>query len=188
MLISSWQQVPGWFSFREIYDQVVEEAQDDARFVELGTALGRSALYMAEAIGRSSKNIHFTVVDLWSEDGPTKQRFLNFIQPRGGFYNAFQWVREHHALGHLIHVQRAEIVEAAARFVDSSTDFVFLDAGHTYEKTHEAIHAWVPKIKKNGILAGDDYLMRRFPGVVRAVDELLPERSINGKAFIWRKP
>jgi hypothetical protein len=61
-------------------------------------------------------------------------------------------------------------------------DFVYLDANHRYDAVREDLHAWWPKVRKGGMLAGDDYGLIdeqwvdfghgrcRF-GVKRAVDE-----------------
>lgn len=48
-------------------------------------------------------------------------------------------------------------VDASTHFPDNSLDFVYLDANHSYDGVKNDLHAWYPKIKKGGILAGDDY-------------------------------
>ena len=57
---------------------------------------------------------------------------------------------------------------------DNYFDLVFVDASHAYSKAKEDIEHWLPKVKRGGILAGHDYYMR-WPGVVKAVNELFPE-------------
>jgi len=61
------------------------------------------------------------------------------------------------------HSKRAAIirefsVDAATLFQDSSLDFVFLDADHSYSAVKNDIGAWFPKVKKGGLLCGHDYL------------------------------
>ena len=68
------------------------------------------------------------------------------------------------------------------RYKDSSLDFVFLDASHTYEDVKADIQAWKPKIKKGGYLGGHDFQID-FPGVVQAVQEEIPEYMRLG--FSW---
>lgn len=79
-------------------------------------------------------------------------------------------------------IHRKASLEAAQDFPDASLDFVYLDANHAYEAVRDDIHAWWPKVKPGGMLAGDDYGVIeeqwvdfghgrvRF-GVKRAVDE-----------------
>ena len=51
-------------------------------------------------------------------------------------------------------------------------DLIHLDAAHEYDDIAEDIAAWLPLLAPCGILLGDDYKPDRWPGVVRAVDEL----------------
>jgi hypothetical protein len=64
---------------------------------------------------------------------------------------------------------------AARRFPDRSIDWVHLDARHDYENLKADIEAWLPKVKQGGWLSGDDYDETKWPDVVRAVTEVLPQ-------------
>ena len=78
-----------------------------------------------------------------------------------------------------------EVVRTTSEDASSAAptlDFVFLDAIHDYENTRADIRAWKRTLRPGGVLAGDDY-RPRFPGLIRAVDELLPERRVS--AGIW---
>lgn len=59
---------------------------------------------------------------------------------------------------------------AAPSVSDSSLDFVFVDAGHSYASVRADLRAWWPKVKPGGWFGGHDY-HDAFPGVRRAVDE-----------------
>jgi len=62
-------------------------------------------------------------------------------------------------------------------------DFVFIDAGHSYQSCRRDIESWLPRIRPGGILCGHDYCTE-FPGVVQAADEI----GIDGhSARIWWK-
>lgn len=65
-------------------------------------------------------------------------------------------------------------VEAASYFPNHSFDFVFVDADHTYLGVKADIEAWMPKVKKGGVLCGHDANNPPFPGVARALNELCP--------------
>lgn len=73
-------------------------------------------------------------------------------------------------------------------FADRSLDLVYVDCDHTYESTKEIIERWLPKIKLGGIISGHDYFTDT-PGVIRAVDELVPRMVGPLKTFVdrsWR--
>ena len=65
---------------------------------------------------------------------------------------------------------------------------IFLDADHSYEAATLDIEAWLPKVKKNGILAGHDYINHLYPGVKRAVDDMSKGNiKIDGTSWIYNK-
>jgi hypothetical protein len=68
---------------------------------------------------------------------------------------------------------RLPSLEAALLVPDRSFDLVFIDAIHLYEDVLADVHAWLPKVKEGGTLAGDDY-SPAFQGVIDAVNELFP--------------
>merc|ERR1719174_1988363 len=43
------------------------------------------------------------------------------------------------------------------RFADNSLDWVYIDAGHTYEAVMADLNAWYPKVRLGGLISGDDY-------------------------------
>lgn len=47
-------------------------------------------------------------------------------------------------------------VKAAHKFDDGYFDYVYIDAGHTYEDVLSDIQAWWPKVMRGGMLAGHD--------------------------------
>ena len=72
--------------------------------------------------------------------------------------------------------------KAAALYADASLDFVFIDAGHTYENASADIRAWLPKVKPGGHIAGHDY--GSAPGVNRAVNELVSGFTVDVNSWI----
>ena len=71
----------------------------------------------------------------------------------------------------------ADSVTASAFFADPSIDWVHLDARHDYASLQADITAWSPKIRPGGWLSGDDYDPVKWPDVVQAVADLLPEAT-----------
>ena len=59
--------------------------------------------------------------------------------------------------------------EALSLFEDSSLDFIYVDGyAHNGEEHGQTFRDWLPKLKKGGIMAGDDY-HSDWPAVVEEV-------------------
>ena len=58
---------------------------------------------------------------------------------------------------------------------------VYIDAAHSYEKVVEDIKAWMPKVAKDGIFAGDDLQM---PAVRAAVEDTIKNYSIIENSWV----
>lgn len=54
-------------------------------------------------------------------------------------------------------------------------DFIFIDGDHSYEAVREDLINFLPRLKKNGILALDDY---KLPGVKQAMSEVLSKSKL----------
>lgn len=87
-------------------------------------------------------------------------------------------------------VVRMPSVKVATMFSESYFDFVYIDGDHRYDAVKSDIEAWLPLIKRGGMIAGHDYLYRsgkhRSPcGVKPAVDDYF-EKDVLAKPFtVW---
>jgi len=72
---------------------------------------------------------------------------------------------------------KAASAEAAPHIPESSLDFVFIDAIHTYEAVKQDIALWASKVRPAGLIAGHDY---RWPGVQKAVLEFQEQSKYQG--------
>ena len=72
-----------------------------------------------------------------------------------------------------VRVHRAMSVEAAAELPDDSLDWVYIDGDHTYQCVLQDLETYSPKVRRGGVIAGDDYGGEGWweDGVSRAVDE-----------------
>jgi hypothetical protein len=61
---------------------------------------------------------------------------------------------------------------------DEYFDFVYIDATHIYEAALADLRAYLPKVKKGGILCGDDYLVCNHFSVKKAVDQFADENNL----------
>lgn len=194
----TWRTVPGWFDFQDIYREAVAgvawtPSLTAARFVEIGVAFGRSAIFMAEEIRASRKRIAFDAIDSWlPEDGtPGDARTIDPLRELaaacGGMLRAFEWYAAECGVREYINAVQEDSLRASKFYVDGSLDLVFLDSSHRYAETRAEIAAWLPKVRPGGVFAGHDFTPA-WPGVVRAVGEMLPGAVRRRSSFFWRVP
>jgi len=81
----------------------------------------------------------------------TSQNKLN------GFYDeAFSRLRRYD-----VEFLRMFSTDAAVGFDNSSLDFVYIDGNHSLLHVIQDLHAWVPKVRAGGIVAGHDWIRRK---------------------------
>ena len=164
-------KIEGWFTFPNLYSHVVSRFSDGSKFIEIGSWLGQSAAYMATEIANSNKKIDFYCVDLWENNEEYKNESV-VIEDR--FYQTF--LNNIEPVKHFIKPIKSASLDAVNQFEDEYFDFIFIDAAHDYDNVKKDINAWFPKIRKNGIFAGHDYV-DTHTGVIQAVDEWCRENN-----------
>jgi hypothetical protein len=171
-----------WFSYPNLYKNIVNEFSDGSKFVEVGSWKGKSSAYMAIEIANSRKDIEFTCVDTW-EGSVEHQGQKDLHQLYDVFIENMKPVEEFYT------PKKMTSQEAVHLFDDGSLDFVFIDASHEYEDVKEDIKAWIKKVKPGGVLAGHDYYVNThdyFPGVKQAVNECLDNFETSENCWIYR--
>ena len=136
--------------------------------VELGVWKGKTLKYVVS----KNPDINYTGVDLFSElPNNTEETYTPGE-------NGHEWDHEAHwdDLSRFCDqhpnatLLRSDTASAVHSFDNESVDMVFVDASHDYESVKADIQAWLPIIRKGGIMAGHDYC-ENFPGVPAAVIE-----------------
>jgi len=164
-----YKTVTGWAAFADLYVWAVQhhaKADRPNNFVEVGSWLGRSAALMGVEIINSKKDIEFYCIDPWIDGGPDLRNTKHYKQLTRPPFELF--TENTRPVAHVITPLQGMSVEMAAHFEDGTVDFLMLDGDHSYEAVKADIEAWMPKMRKGGIISGDDYL---WPGVKKAVQE-----------------
>jgi predicted O-methyltransferase YrrM len=153
-----------YFSFPDIYRRMVERFPSGSVFVELGVLHGKSLAYLGVEVVNSGKSIQLYGVDnfRWSWQQMSKVR--KNLEPLEGRLP--------------IELMCGDSADAAQQFSSMSVDFVFIDTDHSYEGAWRDIQAWLPKMRRGGVIAGHDYDRNSFPGVCRAVDEIFANNTL----------
>lgn len=169
-----------WFTYKQLYSDIVRKYPSGSTFVEIGSWKGKSSAFMATEIANSQKNIDFYCIDTWS--GSTEHQNLENLN---NLYNTF--ISNMNPLSNYYKPLKMPSAEASKYFKNSSIDFIFIDASHEYQDVKNDILTWLPKLTHKGTLAGHDYNIDIFPGVVKAVIECLPTYKVDTiqKCFIY---
>jgi predicted O-methyltransferase YrrM len=128
-------------ALHQIYERLIASTRSIIRVAEIGSAAGRGSTPIA---GEYIKRVGGTLycIDPWV----------------GSWYFAFLTnVRIFDLEGTVVPIRSAS-APAASLFDDGSLDAVFVDGSHIYEDVLADIDAYLPKVRKGGVIFGHDLL------------------------------
>lgn len=176
MTIEKALATPGFMAESEL-TYLATLAQKHIAIAEVGSWCGRSARAFAD-----NTNGKVWCIDTWADDAYGSAPAEITGKP--------EWLMEEFAkyhgdtIGTKITRVRTTSVEGARLLMGCTFDVIFIDAGHNYEDVASDIAAWTPLLCPDGVLCGHDYAAYH-PGVIRAVDEFVPNRRIVEGTTIW---
>lgn len=135
--------------------------------LEIGSYHGRSTSVLVE------RAEHLWCVDSWDAPGIDERDYRQFMKNIE------------------LHLDRITVLRGDSHQVldrlagNIEFDFIFIDGGHDYERVHGDIQRALLVLAKGGILCGHDYNKGAWPGVVRAVNELVPNFQRVEKTSLW---
>jgi hypothetical protein len=187
-LMPDFNEIPGWFVYKPLYDKMVENAPFNSTFVEVGAWFGKSTNYLAGKIKESKKNIHFTTIDTF-KGTQTEELHLNIVDNFNGdiLYEFIDNTIISNNYG-TFDIIKDESKNAATQFVNQSIEYLMIDGGHSYDEVMDDIRLWYNKVKPGGVISGDDYNI--FEGVNRAADEYFYNQFDKSffRCWVRRKP
>ena len=171
------KQIDGWFNHQAAYDYLLANMPEDGTFVELGAWLGKSSAYLCD----KATHQEITIIDSFKGTAEYIDSYYKLAKTND-IYELFL----ENMGSRNYNVIKATSKVAAKMFLNESLDVVFIDLTHTYEAVKEDIKLWLPKVKKGGFIAGDDY-HQHWQGVIQAVDELLPHATFIDDCWIYQR-
>ena len=170
-------EIDGWFNHQNAYDFLLDKVPSGGTFVELGAWLGKSSSYLCD----KAKGQEIIIIDSFEGTAEYLDSYYQLAKTKDIFklFTENMGDRKYKAI-------KATSKAAARKFTSESLDVVFIDLDHSYEAVKEDIKLWLPKVKKGGYIAGDDY-HENWKGVIQAVDELLPHAKFIDDCWIYQK-
>jgi len=181
--------IPGWANENQLkeIERLAKTIPKYGKIVELGAFLGRSSYAWA-------KSCHPTVkvycIDHWSGWKLKESDFNQSVVPPVGWTPNLTCSEELFKK----YTKKCENIipiKAYSPYLvwkEGPIDLVYIDDGHEYENTKANIEFWYEKVKKGGIVCGDDY-STYWPSVIKAVDEIAQELSVeieHNVIFFWQ--
>lgn len=162
----------GWFNHgRQVL--ALLDAHRPRVVVELGSWLGASAIAMARSVRRWGGTV--TCVDTWAGDLDDDGGSPEGLAPLMILPCARAMVAS--GVSGSIRLIPATTREAAAAW-PMPIDFLYIDADHSHAGVAADLAAWVPHVRPGGLIVGDDYDHRLYPGVKTAWDAFEAETGI----------
>jgi len=165
--------IGGWMSEKELL-WLATQAQQRHLIVEFGSLHGRSTRALAD----NTDGVVWAV-DPWtdkycSEDGNNINTFTTYVLPY-----FLRNLRDHIDSGRVIQSRGFSY----GFNLPFKVDMVFIDGDHRYEIVVKDIKKAYDLLKDGGLICGHDYGHPVWPGVKKAVDELVREVKLDG--CIW---
>ncbi|HYH79684.1 MAG TPA: class I SAM-dependent methyltransferase [Longimicrobium sp.] len=166
-----WEQVPGWFDWPRFYEEQVHALPHGGVVVEVGVFLGRSLVFLAQAMKAARKDLRLFAVDTFV-GSPSDPAVLHHVSAHGGSLRAaFERNLAAAGVADAVTVLAESSTRAAREFADGGVDLVFLDGDHAEDAVAADLLAWLPKVRPGGTLAGHD--IDTYPTVGRALDRVV---------------
>lgn len=127
------------------------------------------------------------LVDTWKD-------YVDYLSggTETGLEKNYEEVKNKFSSNDKVKIIRDYSVNAANIFKDEYFDFIYLDADHSYNEVKKDLDIWFPKLKKFGVMCGDDYGHPSGVGVIQAVTQFAFEHELlvhhgEGKQFWFVK-
>ncbi len=181
-------EINKFFNYGAFYDWIATK-KDFKRFAEVGVWKGHGVVYLAEQLmmNRGEPDFEITAVDLFDK----LWQYKDYEKVYEGFkikyiYKMYDYNIKHSKYGKYITEVKGYSDKSAAQFEDGYFDFVFIDADHEQEQVKRDIYAWLPKVRKGGIISGHDYVASQ-QGVIKAVNSIWRKDRKFYKGYVWYK-
>jgi hypothetical protein len=143
---------------------------------------------MVNTSKRFGKNFDFYAIDTWegSEEPKHYETIAELKEHNHTPYDEFMANLELYGVkGSIVPIQKTS-EEASKDFHDEYAELIIIDAAHDYDNVTNDIKHWLPKVKKGGILCGDDY-DEKWPEVMAAVKDYFGEGNYQVYGSTWYK-
>jgi hypothetical protein len=150
-------------------------AKGYTRGAEIGVERGKFSEVLCESI----PGLSLLAVDAWS----TKPGYREHVTQQE--LDTFEKQTRKRLQKYGAHVVKGFSVDVARTVPDGSLDFVYIDADHAEAAVIADLKAWVPKVKRGGIVSGHDYNLSSVKRAVRDAHAGVVQSTHESSPSFW---
>jgi len=154
----------------DIYNILKQRVVNEDVIVFLGSNDGTNITYIIDQLQKNNITPKIIAVDEWLTAYSRKDMYID------SKYSEFLFNIKDYK--NYITIIRDSFSNASSKIDDKSINFCINLVSSNYKDLKNFIVPWYPKIIKKGLFIGRYYDVIQYPGVVEAVDSLLPKREI----------
>ena len=142
-------------AFTEIFDKVIDKAEDGIVIVEVGVLVGGTVCYFSQKLQEKGITHTIIAIDNFKFDtinGGDVIKYTNGQSPYIAYNNNLRKAKAK------VMTFIGDSIDVSKLFKDESIDFLFLDGDHTAPYVVEELKSWLPKMKPDSMIAGHDFL------------------------------
>lgn len=165
----------------KMFEEIADKNAGPLTVIEIGCFRGRSTVFLGKKLAMQGGIVY--AVDHWFGTPGWEKDDLK-IPWIVDMYDQF--------LSNVIHCNLTDVIEPirmssldAAKKLNILADLIYIDAAHYEDDVYNDIKAWLPKLKANGIICGDDW---GYPSVQRALSRICNELNcqVYSEDNFWR--
>lgn len=115
------------------------------------------------------------LIDLWEYDADIHS--ANFDEKPDMLKNYERVKKKFGKMSNVV-IKKGYSQQELQQLQDNSLDWIYVDGDHRYEGVKSDLEVAIKKVKKGGIIAGDDYIEKDGWGVVKAVNEFIKTKEV----------
>jgi len=148
----------------------------DYTMIEIGSYMGESTMMFAST-GLFSTIYSIDPLDGYEEFNEMHNYSWEFVRD--------EFTKNTKYFDSIVHLQDFSY-NVIDKFENDSIDFIYIDGSHSEENVRRDLELYLPKLKKNGIIAGHDYLELVWPDLVKVVTDVVgkPDKIFSDTSWI----